>query len=79
MALGALQALTKAGISVPEQVGVIGFDGLTSGAHASPPLTTIEPDFKLAGTLLVDAALAGDGEGADGRIPVHIVERASVS
>ncbi len=79
MALGALQALTKAGISVPKQVGVIGFDGLTSGAHASPPLTTIEPDFKLAGTMLVDAALAGDGEGADGRIPVHIVERASVS
>lgn len=42
MAIGALAALREAGISVPEQVSVVGFDNLRFGAYASPPLTTIE-------------------------------------
>lgn len=77
MALGVLEVLSERGLSVPGDVGVIGFDGLGSGAHTNPPLTTVEPDFRTAGVLLVEAAL--DGKGPEPRrAPVHLVERASV-
>lgn len=77
MAFGALEALHDAGFGVPEEIGVIGFDGLGSGAYTNPPLTTLEPDFKRAGMMLVDAAL-GEGGEEPTRVPVRLVERASV-
>lgn len=78
MALGALEELAARGISVPGDVGVIGFDGLGSGEFSSPPLTTVEPDFAEAGRLLVETALAGEDDRAERRVPVRLVERASV-
>ena len=77
MAFGALGALREAGRKVPDDFGVIGFDGLGVGAHSSPPLTTIEPDFSEAGLNLVEAALAGAGDDRDRRVAVRLVERAS--
>lgn len=41
MALGVLQALKDMGKKVPEDVAVIGFDGLELGAYVSPSLSTI--------------------------------------
>lgn len=76
-ALGAIEELVRQGIKVPEQVGVVGFDGLGSGIHSNPPLTTIEPDFRLAGKMLVEAALGEVEAGAPFRVPVRLVERAS--
>lgn len=78
MALGALEELALRGRSVPGEVAVIGFDGLGSGEFSNPPLTTVEPEFAEAGRLLVDTALAGDGEKPERRVPVRLVERASV-
>ena len=80
MALGALEELAACGIAVPDEVGVIGFDGLGSGAFSAPPLTTVEPDFAQAGKLLVDTALATTSEAQEPtrRVAVHLVERASV-
>lgn len=77
MALGALDELAAREIAVPADVGVIGFDGLGSGAFSNPPLTTVEPDFAEAGRLLVETALAGEGDRAERRVPVRLVERAS--
>ena len=77
MALGALEELASRGVAVPGDVGVVGFDGLGSGEFSSPPLTTVEPDFAEAGRLLVETALAGEGEQAERRVPVRLVERAS--
>ena len=77
MALGALEELSSRGIAVPGQVRVIGFDGLGSGEFSNPPLTTVEPDFAEAGRLLVETALASEGEQAERRVPVKLVERAS--
>ncbi len=79
LALGALQALREAGMAVPEKVGLVGFDGIRAGAHASPPLTSIEPDFQAAGTMLVDRLLALiAGKPAEKlRVPVSLLERAS--
>jgi DNA-binding LacI/PurR family transcriptional regulator len=78
-ALGVLQALAESGIAVPEQVSVIGFDGIRSGNYSSPPLTTIEPDFTEAGDLLVQNVLnrmAGE-QMAKRRVPVRLVKRGS--
>ena len=77
MALGALEELAARDIAVPGDVGVIGFDGLGSGEFSNPPLTTVEPDFAEAGRLLVETALAGEGQQAERRVPVRLVERAS--
>jgi LacI family transcriptional regulator len=41
LALGALAAIQEAGLRVPEDVAVIGFDGLDEGADAQPSLSTI--------------------------------------
>ena len=41
MALGAVRALVEAGLRVPEDVSVIGFDGIPLTRYLNPPLTTI--------------------------------------
>lgn len=40
-AIGALRALRRAGIDVPSQVSVVGFDDIEMAAWTEPPLTTI--------------------------------------
>ncbi len=79
IALGALEALHAHGLAVPAKVGLIGFDGIRAGAHAAPPLTSIEPDFRAAGTALVEALLAGiSGEAHEQRrVPVQLLVRES--
>ncbi len=42
MAWGAMQALQKRGISVPEDVAVIGFDDMPKGKDIIPPLSTVK-------------------------------------
>ena len=41
IALGAMKALTDAGIRVPEDVSVVGFDDLPFSSISAPPLTTL--------------------------------------
>ncbi|MBK8374944.1 LacI family DNA-binding transcriptional regulator [Sphingorhabdus sp.] len=79
IALGALDGLAKAGIAVPDAVSVVGFDGIRTGAYSSPPLTTIESDFDLAGRMLVKNVLGRiEGEPPESRrVPVHLVVRGS--
>jgi len=48
MALGALHAIRTYRLSVPEDISVIGFDGVAMAAHSNPPLTTIEqPKYRM--------------------------------
>jgi LacI family transcriptional regulator len=42
MALGALHALRTHGLHIPDDVSVVGCDGLLMAAHSNPPLTTID-------------------------------------
>jgi DNA-binding LacI/PurR family transcriptional regulator len=47
-AIGALRALHEAGVRVPEQVSVIGFDDIALAAYAAPPLTTVaQPKYEM--------------------------------
>ncbi len=77
IALGALEALGRTGARVPEEFGVVGFDGLAAGVHSHPPLTTIEPDFAEAGRALVSRICYPDVEPTR-RVPVRLIERGSV-
>src|SRR5690606_41437935 len=45
MAIGALRAIYEAGIHVPNDVSIIGFNDIPQSAHTIPPLTTIK-DYK---------------------------------
>ena len=40
-AIGAVRALKEAGLRVPEDVSVVGFDDIQSAAYATPSLTTV--------------------------------------
>ncbi len=44
-AFGVIRGLADYGIRVPEDVKVIGFDGVTSGSYATPSLSTIQVDL----------------------------------
>lgn len=58
VALGAIGAIREAGLSVPEDISVVGFDDIPLAAYFDPPLTTIRlPANELglaAGTALLD-------------------------
>ncbi|WP_260926238.1 LacI family DNA-binding transcriptional regulator [Novosphingobium sp. 9] len=58
IAIGVLRALGEAGLSVPADVQLIGFDDLPAASMARPPLTTVMQDLRGAGERLVDALVA---------------------
>lgn len=45
MAIGVLRAFAEAGIRVPGDVSVVGFDDVPEAAYFAPPLTTLRQDF----------------------------------
>jgi DNA-binding LacI/PurR family transcriptional regulator len=45
MAIGFIRALTEAGLRVPQDVSVVGFDDIPVAAYVSPPLTTVRQPF----------------------------------
>lgn len=54
MALGALTAFREAGVAVPDQVTVTGFDDVTVSASLAPPLTTVRLPLGALGRLALD-------------------------
>lgn len=60
LAFGVIGALRREGLSVPSDISVAGFDGISIGRLMDPPLTTIEmPDASMgaaAASLLLDMA-----------------------
>jgi len=50
MALDLLQAAHELGVSVPDQLSVIGFDDILPAANSIPPLTTIRQPLNLIGS-----------------------------
>ncbi len=81
MALGAMHALTDAGLEVPGDVSIVGFDDIPEAAHFSPPLTTVHQDFdQLGGDLMTTVLAVLDEQQLDlpARVPT-LVERASTA
>lgn len=49
MALSAYRAICEHGLSIPEDVSVVGFDGIEFGRYATPSLATVgQPDERMA-------------------------------
>ena len=76
MAIGALKAVRAAGLRVPDDVALVGFDDIPLASALEPPLTTIrQPIFRLGHTaacVLVDDLLrAPEGERGIGAGPAH--------
>jgi LacI family transcriptional regulator len=58
-ALGAIRALTKAGIKVPEQCSVTGFDDVALSSMSVPSLTTVRQPMEAMGELAVNIVMEG--------------------
>jgi LacI family transcriptional regulator len=54
MAIGALLAIHQAGLSVPDDVAIVGFDDLPTSRYAYPPLTTVHQPIREKGERAAD-------------------------
>lgn len=81
LALGALSAIRAAGLRVPEDIAVVGFDDQPSAASAEPSLTTVRQPIAELGALGVDLLLSIiDGRIAEPQhltLPTEFIVRAS--
>jgi DNA-binding LacI/PurR family transcriptional regulator len=64
MALGLLRAFGEAGIRVPQDVSVVGFDDQPEAAYFMPPLTTVRQDFEELGRRSMEMMRAQIEDGA---------------
>ena len=81
MAIGAIRALAESGLRVPEDVSVIGFDGLELGEYYIPKLTTIRQHASLLarrGVALLLDAIENQAEARHETVPFVLAEHASV-
>jgi len=84
MALGVLRALAEAGVRVPEEMSVVGFDDVPESAFFSPPLTTVRQDFGAVGRHSLDVLMRQISERDTTRherivVPPALVPRASTA
>jgi LacI family transcriptional regulator len=82
MAIGALAALAHAGVRVPEQVAVVGFDDIPIARYVSPPLTTVRVSIPELGSRaaarLLEALEQGPGRTRKQQLlPTELVIRRS--
>ena len=76
MAIGAMRAITEAGLGVPRDISVVGFDDVEVAAMVQPALTTIRQDYLAMGVAavamlseLIESRLARESVGENGPPP----------
>jgi LacI family transcriptional regulator len=82
MTLGALHAVHEAGLRVPEDVAIVGFDDAPWTPFTSPALTVVaQPTYEIGLRAAELLATAGDSEGSRHVVldPTLVVRRSSVS
>ena len=62
MAVGAIRAIKDSGKTVPEDISVIGFDGLELGEYLSPKLTTVKQNGNIIARRSVEIMLDNIGK-----------------
>jgi len=81
MAMGAIRALQRAGLSVPADVAVVGYDDIPAAASFDPPLTTVRQPSKQLGQVaaqILFKLIAGEPVAAKEVIlPVEFIIRQS--
>lgn len=82
MAFGVINELFSQGIHVPQDISVMGFDGIDLGLMIHPPLTTVkQPDYemgKMSCKLLFDKIKGEDLPSYDIVLQPRLIERCSV-
>lgn len=78
MALGLITGLREAGLDVPRDVSVVGFDDAPDAAYYWPRLTTVRQDFDELARRAV-AAVIGDAAAPHDPVQPELVVRASVA
>ncbi len=83
MALGAIRAVAEAGLSVPRDVSIVGFDDIQLAGHVQPPLTTLRQDKARLGVeagRALTRLIASDGDVPEAvTLPVDLVKRESAA
>ena len=82
LAIGVLGAFQRAGLSVPQDMSLIGFDDMPFADLVNPPLTTIRQPVPEMGRLAFQVLLAlihGENAARLSRLPVELVQRKSVA
>jgi LacI family transcriptional regulator len=83
MALGAMREFRKAGLSIPGDISVVGFDDIAFAALAEPPLTTVcSPQVEIGRRVveaLVNMIERPEQPGVEVRIPTYLITRDSTA
>ncbi len=82
MALGAIRALYDLGKRVPEDISVVGYDGIVIGQYSMPRLTTVRQDTQQLAERGVDALLRSiqrRSPPVHGLVPFHLIQGESVA
>lgn len=79
IAIGTIAALREAGLSVPGDVAVVGYDDIHAASCITPALTTVRQDPRAAAGALVDLLLTriAGGKGDSRQLPPQLVVRNS--
>ncbi|MGH7744695.1 MAG: LacI family DNA-binding transcriptional regulator, partial [Candidatus Dormibacteria bacterium] len=72
-AIGAIKALREAGLRVPEDVSVVGFDDIQSAAYQNPGLTTVRQPLRQMGVMAAETLLQRINAPAKSPYPKEIV------
>jgi LacI family transcriptional regulator len=82
MAVGAYRAAREAGLDVPGDVSIVGYDDIVLASHLHPALTTVRQDKVGLGAAAADALLRqieGDMTATSANLPVELVARGSTA
>lgn len=77
IATGALAAFHAAGLDVPHDISIIGFDGTPEAAYTWPPLSSVTQAISVMATDAVELLVSGDAEPGHRRYPASLLLRGS--
>lgn len=84
MAFGLMAGLREAGLRVPQDVSIVGIDGMFLSAFTNPMLTTVQLPMREMARVMVEKVMSAHANGNDEIretifMPTHLIERESVS
>jgi DNA-binding LacI/PurR family transcriptional regulator len=83
MALGAMQEFKSAGLHIPKDISIVGFDDISFAILAEPALTTVcSPRVEIGRRAFEALMLTVDKPhqlGVEIRIPTYLIKRASTA